>query len=340
MKQSIQTPPKEIKKYFSSSTIARSVTAHILQDNISELIWQLDEYDIAYLCAVENYSAMKHGYCHEHTIKIGARLKSFGASKGVARTKSYAMASHVHKLGLTERSRRHTRATYETVLTSLGKAVLNHMKTKWFNSDSVDFSQFRPIEQSQKTNDYDAVTLPDLNYYDSNIIIKDRVGSVDIFSCYRCKITGLIRFHDDTIQNLADDYGLEAVRNAISRIRKYKRNPNSTFSPIGYLVVVLRNHYGDCAQMKEKTQSVYHNALSAQELRDKAITRARDELKSLGITYPVRTPGMSAIDFYDATLAYGQKETQLISRYLKPSPRPLAFDNVMPMKEWGRPYCD
>lgn len=92
--------------------------------------------------------------------------------------------------------------------------------------------------------------------------------------------------------------------------------------------------------MRKPMQSTFDNALSAQELRDKALQRAREELKSLGITYPVRKPGMTAIEFYDATIAYGQLETQAMNKYLRPSPRPLAFDNVKPVKEWGRPYCD
>lgn len=77
-------------------------------------------------------------------------------------------------------------------------------------------------------------------------------------------------------------------------------------------------------------QSLYTNALNAQERQEKALQKAKEQLKAIGVEYPSSDPTKSPQENYEALQAYAKLESDLMIKLLKePSgPRPIAFDST------------
>lgn len=91
------------------------------------------------------------------------------------------------------------------------------------------------------------------------------------------------------------------------------------------------------------TKPNYLNAENILDKQNRAIEEARSELRTKGVYFPVRYPGMSDIEYHDSLLNYAKQEAALIVKILRRpagGERPLAIDNVEPKKQWGRSWYE
>ena len=325
MSQSIQTLSKEINKKFSDAAIARHVTT---PNKLSRSLR-------SFLKGIRYYSHLEKGYCHMAIKKIGAELSHWGASKCIGPAQSYKLYRQLINLGLIVNARPNPYGTFETVLTELGNKIY----------ESITFESYAHPIRSTSGNSVPVISCETKVSLSENhdcfidLKTKDRVGSVDNFSYYRCEKTSFIRFYDDTIQNLADNYGFEEVRESLRTVKSRKI---PAFNPVGLLIHILGKRHPEEIVMKTETTSIYQNALSAQQCKESALIEARKRLEAQGIHYPSPSLNSSPLELYDAMREYSIREATLVRQILNPvaQPRPLAFNNTKKVQEWGKPYYD
>jgi DNA-binding MarR family transcriptional regulator len=86
------------------------------------------------------------------------------------------------------------------------------------------------------------------------------------------------------------------------------------------------------------THASMKNPFEAERERDYALRRAKDELKRLGIEYPVFIEGKDPVAHYDEVRAYGEKEAALIAKYSKAESVTELKPPAAPVKQperWG-----
>ena len=87
--------------------------------------------------------------------------------------------------------------------------------------------------------------------------------------------------------------------------------------------------------MSSKNKPHYTNALTSQDMQEKAVRWARSTLKAQGIDYPLVDADLSLEDNYGRLLSFSEQEAALVVQFMRaPSgPRPIVLDTTN-QKEW------
>jgi hypothetical protein len=92
--------------------------------------------------------------------------------------------------------------------------------------------------------------------------------------------------------------------------------------------------------MEITKSSYFANALTAQDMLNKALNRARVDLELQGNTLPLYDRGKSLIDNYDAMRVYSQLEADLALQHLRSMTTPKPINDAKPKNQivWGQGY--
>lgn len=244
MNNILNTPAQQINTFFSTATIARSVTTRniVYTENpspnaiaIAKYLNKPNQTKYSFLNQIGWYTEKgDKGYCYVSIVNMGKESVYWGGTKTIGNTQSKKIIKELFELGLLVRSRSHRRATYNTCLSTLGWEVYSIFKAHRSLLKPLGKSDPRKLKSDPPTPDIDPqkVTLPKVLNLD-----QDNKQEKELSVSF---LTAEEKRNDIVFQRLKAEYGDELFALGIAATQKKLQKGPTDKDPIAYLTGALK----------------------------------------------------------------------------------------------------